>query len=165
MRVEGQCVRRSGGGDRRHEVDAARQQHGRAAQRGLDALRADGLRAGRATVAGERRPLREWARAVLRRPRGRRSAAGPRLRCAHRRRSHRSVRAALFSPTRRFILCGLVAMAAADHSPLLGAEGRATVVVAERHTAKAVQSGSLDVFATPELVRLVEEGRSPACAV
>jgi predicted thioesterase len=39
-----------------------------------------------------------------------------------------------------------------------GAEASVSLLVAPQHTARAVQSGSVDVFATPELIRLLEMG-------
>lgn len=40
---------------------------------------------------------------------------------------------------------------------IIGSVGRASAVVHEKNTAKAMGSGSLDVFATPALVALMEE--------
>ena len=39
----------------------------------------------------------------------------------------------------------------------VGIEGKGTVVVAERHTARVRASGTLDVFATPAMIELIEE--------
>lgn len=43
-------------------------------------------------------------------------------------------------------------------------KGNATVNVCENNTAKAVKSGSLDVFATPMMIALIEEATCSACA-
>ena len=40
---------------------------------------------------------------------------------------------------------------------MLFRSGKGTVVVAERHTARVRASGTLDVFATPAMIELIEE--------
>lgn len=44
------------------------------------------------------------------------------------------------------------------------AEGKAVTTVAPSNTAEAVKSGSLDVFATPMMIALMEEATCTACA-
>ncbi len=43
-----------------------------------------------------------------------------------------------------------------DEGPAIGLKGQARVVVAERHTARAVGSGMVEVFASPMMIALME---------
>jgi len=45
-----------------------------------------------------------------------------------------------------------------------GLEGKASLLVTDKHTAKTMKSGSLDVLATPQMVALVEEAACSAIA-
>jgi hypothetical protein len=50
-------------------------------------------------------------------------------------------------------------MSRSEHLLQVGLEGKASLPVESRHTAKSVKSGSLDVLATPMVIAVVEEAQ------